>query len=188
VTAAPVDYQTIFQNVIEDSRYMGNIDWGEPRAGHPEGSIRAHIADLEANLEKFRKRISDEEWWKLRLLIHTHDTFKGPAAPGVSIVHPHSHASLARAFLTEYCDDADLLAMVQFHDEPFALYRQFEHKRHFDTARFEKLLKTIHDWDLFLLFNIIDGSTAGKSRDPLRWFFQRIEGRIQSRFTAADIL
>ena len=38
------------------------------------------------------------------------------------ITDPKSHASLARGFLATHCDDADLLAMLQYHDEPFALY------------------------------------------------------------------
>ena len=70
--------------------------------------------------------LTDEEYWKLRLLVHTHDSFKAESKPGVAITDPRSHASLARAFLATHCDDPDLLAMVQFHDEPFALYRQAE--------------------------------------------------------------
>lgn len=82
------------------------------------------------------------------------------------ITDPKSHASLARAFLAIHCD-ADLLAMVQYHDEPFALYRQFESKGKHNQDRFSALLKAIHDWNLFLAFCIIDGCTAGKSREPL---------------------
>ncbi len=64
------------------------------------------------NLGVLRPKLSEEEYWKLKLLIHTRDTFKGESQPGVSITDPRSHASLARAFLTTHCDDADLLAMV----------------------------------------------------------------------------
>jgi hypothetical protein len=77
---------------------------------------------------------------KLKLLIHAHDSFKGESQVGVSITDPKSHASLARAFLATYCDDADLLAMVQYHDEPFALYRQFETKGKYNSGRFQAML------------------------------------------------
>lgn len=182
------DYRAIFAAITSDARYLANLDWGEPRWGHPEGTIRNHIAELESNLAALRPRLSGQECWKLKLLIHTHDTFKPEAIAGAPITDPASHASLARAFLAEFCDEADLLAMVQHHDEPFALWRQLKATGSYDAQRFAELLAAIRDWNVFLAFEIIDGCTDGKSRAPLRWFFARIEGRVQSRITAADIL
>lgn len=183
-----MDYQQTFIAVLADPRYLANLDWGEPRSGHPEGTVRAHIADLEANLERLRPKLSDDDYWKLKLLIHTHDTFKADAKQGVAITDPHSHASLARAFLASHCDDPDLLAMVQFHDEPFALFRQLEFKGKYNQDRLNALLAAICDWNLFLAFNIIDGCTAGKSREPLHWLFREVESKVESNFTAADII
>jgi hypothetical protein len=182
------DYRSIFAAVIADPRYFANLDWGEARPGHPEGTVRAHIAEIEPNLEALRARLSEEDFWKLKILIHTHDTFKGESQPGVAITDPRSHASLARAFLAAHCDDADLLAMVQYHDEPFALYRQFESKGKYHRERLEALFNAIRDWNLFLAFTLIDGCTAGKSREPLEWFFGEVWGNVEARFTAADIL
>lgn len=183
-----MDYAATFASIIADPRYQQNLDWGKPRSGHPEGTVRGHIAELERNLERLRSRLTDEEASKLRLLIHTHDSFKGDAQRGVAITHPSSHASLARAFLAEFCDDADLLAMVQYHDEPFALWRQLDSKGSYNPERLDALLAAIHDWDLFLAFNIIDGCTAGKERTRLQWFFREVNSRVQSRFTEADII
>lgn len=182
------EYREILQSVTSDPRYLKNLDWGEPRAGHPEGTVRAHIAEIEQNLEALRSRLSDEEYGKLRLLIHTHDSFKAESTPGIAILDPRSHASLARNFLASYCDDADLLAMVQYHDEPFALYRQAQIKGSCNPERLAALLRAIADWNLFLAFNIVDGCTAGKSREPLRWLFREVGGKVTARFTEADIL
>lgn len=182
------DYQRAFEAVTADARYQANLDWGQARPGHPEGTVRAHIAEIEPNLEALRPKLSDEEYWKLKLLVHTHDSFKAESQPGVAITDPKSHASLARAFLAAHCDDADLLAMVQFHDEPFALYRQFEAKGKCNPQRFDALLSAVRDWNLFLAFNVIDGCTAGKSREPLRWLFRELAGKVESRFTEADII
>jgi len=77
--------------------------------------------------------------------------------------------------------------MVQYHDEPFALHRQLESNGKYNHDRFNALLAAIRDWNLFLAFNVIDGCTAGKSREPLRWLFREISGRIASRFTADDV-
>jgi hypothetical protein len=183
-----IDYKKTFDAITLDSRYLANLDWGEARPGHPEGTVRAHLAEIEPNLDILRTKLTDEDYWKLKLLIHTHDSFKGESQPGVPITDPKSHASLARAFLALHCHDADLLAMVQFHDEPFALFRQFESKGKYNLDRFNALLKSIHDWNLFLAFNIIDGCTAGKSREPLHWLFREVAGKVESRLTEVDII
>ncbi|HEX3147336.1 MAG TPA: hypothetical protein VHR66_04590 [Gemmataceae bacterium] len=183
-----MDYQAILEAITADPRYVANLDWGEARPGHPEGTVRAHIAEIEPNLEVLRPKLTEDEYWKLKILIHTHDSFKAESQPGVPITDPKSHASLARAFLATHCDNADLLTMVEYHDEPFALYRQFESKGKFNVDRFSALLTAIRDWNLFLAFNIIDGCTAGKSREPLLWLFQQVARKVESKFTAADVI
>ena len=175
--------QEIFTKIIADPRYQANLDWGAPRSGHPEGTIRAHIAELEENLEALRPRLSTEAWWKLKILIHVHDTFKPEAVSNIAITDPRSHASLARQFLNEYCQDQDLLNMVQYHDEGHALFQQFSRKGAYSEERLEKLLGLIQDWDLFLMFNIIDGCTRGKDRKPLRWFIAEASRRVSTSVT-----
>ena len=186
--SSPAFYRAAFERMTADARYQKNIHWGEPRSGHPEGSIAAHIAELERNAAVFDARLSETDRWRLRLLIHSHDTFK-PDAADVKISHPQSHASLAREFLAEFCpDDAELLHIVQFHDEPYALYRQEQHHR-LNTARYDALFALIHEWNLFLTFLIVDGCTPGKNREPLHWFFAQAAGRgVRSEITADDIL
>jgi hypothetical protein len=183
-----IDYRATLDAVIADPRYQKNLDWGKPRRGHPEGTVRAHIAEIERNLETLRPRLRDADYWKLKLLIHTHDSFKAESERGVAITDHNSHASLARKFLAEFCDDLELLAIVQYHDEPYSLWRQFEAKGEFDQVRLATLLKNIADWNLFLAFNIIDGCTVGKTRESLHWFFREVNGKVVSSFTADDIL
>ncbi len=178
---------SVFHAIVSESRYLKNLDWGAPRPGHPEGTVRAHIAEVERNLDRLRSRLTEDEYWKLRVLVHTHDTFKADAARGVPITDPRSHASLAAAFLAEYCRDAGLLAMVQYHDEPFALWRQHKSKGLCDECRFEALLGNIADWDLFLAFCLIDGCTDGKSPEPLQWLMERVNERGCTRFGMEDI-
>jgi hypothetical protein len=181
-------YKELFDAITSDPRYLRNLDWGKIRPGHPEGTIRAHIAELERNLERLREKLSETDYWRLKVLVHTHDTFKAQARPGAPIAAPDSHASLARAFLAEFCNDADMLAMVQYHDEPYALWRQFKFKGRLNEERLNTLLTSIRDWNLFLAFNIVDGCTEGKQRDSLRWLFRQVAERVESRFTEADIL
>jgi hypothetical protein len=163
----------IIEKIIADPRYQKNIEYGEPRSGHPEGKVKHHIVELEENLEKLAIHgISDEQYWKLKFLIHVHDTFKADAISDSSILDPHSHASLAKKFASEFIDDLDLLNMIQFHDENFALWKQFSATGSYDVQRFENLLKTIQDWALFLMFLIIDGSIKGKDPKKTGWFIK----------------
>ena len=174
------DYEEILSSIRSDPAYEANLDWGKPRSGHPEGSIRKHIEELEDNLERIAPRLSGEKTEKLRVLIHTHDTFKPDAKPGVAIADPHSHASLARQFLSKYSSDPVLLNIVQLHDEPFAIWKKYRYGGDY-TERLGRLLEAIEDWDLFLAFLIVDGCTDGKSTEPLDWFFAEIQERVETR-------
>ncbi len=179
--------QQIFAKITADPRYQRNLDWGEPREGHPEGTVRAHIAELEQILDQVRPKVSDDYYWRLRILIHVHDTFKGDAKQGVSISDPQSHASLAGQFLAGYlqaetlaqAEAEDLLNMVQYHDEGHALWRQFAERGRYNQERFAKLLATIKNWELFLWFVVIDGSTEGKDRESLRWFVNEVKRHVK---------
>jgi len=175
--------------MIADPRYQKNIEYGEPRSGHPEGKVKYHIAALEENLEKLASHgISEEQYLKLKFLIHVHDTFKAEAIPDSTIIHPNSHASLAKKFASEFTDDEDLLNIIQFHDENFALWKQFAATGTYDIQRLESLLETIQDWDLFLMFIIIDGSTEGKDPDKIRWFIGEIRKQKDTKVDESWIL
>jgi hypothetical protein len=177
----------LLKAIVDDPRYQACLDWGEPRPGHAEGTVRAHIAELEANLETLRHRLHAAACEKLRILIHVHDTFKGDAEQGVAITHPRSHASLARAFLAGFCHDEDLLAMVQYHDEGHALWRGHHYSGRINEGRLDSLLAAIRDWDLFLAFCVIDGCTASKNSESIRWFVSEIARRRPTTVTAAWI-
>jgi len=166
--------------VVSDPRYLRNVEYGEPRSGHPEGKVKFHIEELEANLERLAPRISEERYWKLKFLIHVHDTFKAEAMPDSPIISPNSHASLATKFASEFTDDADLLNMIQFHDVNFALWKQFAARGSYDFERFSALIDAIIDWDLFLIFLIIDGCASGKDPDKVRWFIGEVKKHKQT--------
>ena len=173
---AVMNYKKIIEQVMTDSRYQNNVNFGEPRSGHPEGKVKNHIADLEANLAKLSYRINNEEtYWKLKFLIHVHDTFKANAMSGVQAIDPQSHESLARAFASEFINDDDMLNIIQFHDENYFLWKQFKSSGQYDVQHLEFLLDKIRDWDLYLIFTIIDGYTKGKDIEKLPWFIREVK-------------
>jgi hypothetical protein len=165
----------IVEKILADLRYQKNIEYGQPRSGHPEGKVRFHIANLEANLERLVPRgISTANYWKLKFLIHVHDTFKAESEHDVPILHPHSHATLARQYASKFTNDLDLLNMIQFHDQNYVLWKEFSQTGFFDAQSFQVLLDTIRGWDLFLIFIIIDGCTKGKEYAKLEWFIDEV--------------
>ena len=181
--------RAILRQIINDARYLKNIEYGEPRPGHPEGKVKYHIAELEEKLEALRPRgISEEQYWKLKFLIHVHDTFKAKAVPNSPIPDPNSHASLARKFSSEFIDDSDLLNMVQHHDVNFSLWKQFKSTGFYDVERLSALFEDIEDWDLFLMFLILDGCTKGKDPEKILWFIGEIRKYKETRIDESWVI
>jgi hypothetical protein len=104
------------EKILAAPHYQRNIEYGESRSGHPEGKIEIHIVDLENNLERLSARgISSINYWKLKLLIHVHDSFKGEVDRASPFAYRHNHETLAREYASQFTDDADLLNMLQYH-------------------------------------------------------------------------
>jgi hypothetical protein len=167
----------VIEKIKSDPRYKANVEYGKPRNGHPEGKVKSHISELEANLYKVVSFLTEEQFDKLLFLIHTHDTFKAESEKGVAISHHKSHASLARLFAAEFTTDKDLLNMIQYHDEGFALYRQVQSGKFYNKERLENLFRIIKDWDLFMMFNFIDNTTEGKDNYSSHWLLQEARKR-----------
>jgi len=166
----------IYEKVIKHERYLKNIKYGEPRRGHAEGSVENHIKELEENLEKLREDdpFVEQFYWKLKVLIHVHDSFKAESARNAPILDPNSHASLARAFLAQYTEDTDMLNIAQYHDIGYAVFRNFKDKGHFNYKRLDAALESIHNHNLFLLFCIIDSCTVSKGREMITWLVKYV--------------
>ena len=103
-----------------------------------------------------------------------HDLFKVDAQNGLPTLHPQNHASLAKQYASQFTDDMDLLNMIQYHDENFNLWQEYLQTGNYDRDRFQGLLDTIKNWDLFLIFIIIDGCTVGKDPAKIHWFIDEV--------------
>jgi hypothetical protein len=172
------DLKAILEKVKADPLYKKNVEYGEPRPGHPEGKVKNHIADLEANLEQMQRmgRIqSEDDYWKLQFMIHVHDLFKAEAEKDSPTLHPRNHATLAKQYASQFTDDTDLLNMIQYHDENYKLWKEYQQDGSYDKERFQTLLGAIQNWDLFLLFIIVDGCTKGKNYRKLGWFIEDVK-------------
>lgn len=163
---------------MEDPLYQKNIEYSESHSGHPEEKVKLHIDNLEINLERLKRmgRVRHEDdYWRLKFIIHVHDLFKAEAEKHSPTLHPRNHATLARQYASQFTNDNDLLNMIQFHDENYKLWKQFSQAGSYNSEQFQNLLTVIHDWDLFLLFIIIDGCTKGKDYQKLHWFISEVK-------------
>lgn len=185
-----MNMKAIYEKIISDPRYKRNVLYGKPRRGHAEGTVEAHIKELENNLHTLdgMDLISEENYWKLEVLIHVHDSFKAESARDVSILDPNSHSTLARNYLATLTDDKDLLNIVQYHDLGYAVYRKFKATGRFDEGRMATALAMIDDYDLFLLFAIIDSCTESKGREMITWFVKFVSERYVTKIDVEDIL
>ena len=181
---------TIFERIVSDKRYLRNIEYGKARIGHAEGSVKAHIAQLETNLDKLAiaPGMELETYWKLKILIHVHDSFKMDAKRDSAILDPMSHASLATKFLAEFMPNSELLDVCQFHDIGYAVYKKYKAKGVIDDTKLMTALATISNMDLFLMFAIIDSCTESKGREMITWLVKYVHGRYGTRIHEGHIL
>ena len=161
--------------VARDPALIEGLSWGEPRKGHPEGPVGAHVAELLSMLEEWEE--PEPRRSELRLIAIVHDSFKYQVDDGAPKTGENHHAMRARRFAERYTDDERLLAATELHDRPYALWRRLRRTGHLDEHALTSMLRRVPDPALLLRFVELDGSSAGKNPDPVRWFRAELERR-----------
>jgi len=149
--------------------------WGNPRRGHPEGSVGAHVADLLRTIDEWGEVGARRA--ELRFLALVHDSLKFQVSKERPNSGENHHAARARAFAEGLIDDERLLATIEEHDRPYGLWRKLRRKGELDEGAFEAMLARIADLSLFVRFVELDGSTNGKSPQPVEWFRDELRRR-----------
>jgi hypothetical protein len=142
-------------------------EWGKPRSGHPEGTVGAHVADLLETIDRWGETGRRRE--ELRFLALVHDSLKYRVQTWRPRTGENHHAMRARRFAERYTDDERLLATLEQHDRPYNLWRKVRRRGRLDEQAFSAMLERIPDLDLFVRFVELDGSTEGKTQEPIRW-------------------
>ncbi|MEO0733018.1 MAG: hypothetical protein AAFZ52_09295, partial [Bacteroidota bacterium] len=78
---------------LEDPEFRRGLVWGVPRYGHPEGTIWAHILEVNANIDRLPVGVETRQL--LRIICWVHDTFKHI---GVHATGPSTTASTPAIF------------------------------------------------------------------------------------------
>ncbi len=159
-----------------DNEWQQGIVWGKPRAGHHEGQVMYHIAEVLANVDRLAR--TDDERCALRLIALIHDTFKYRVDPSKPRVGDNHHAVLARTFAERYLNDPALLEVIELHDEAFNSWRMGASKGRWHEAeeRASRLVARLGSYlPLYMRFFCADTQTASKERDALVWFEQLLQ-------------
>jgi hypothetical protein len=163
------------RRLAEDPIVLRGLAWGEPRAGHPEGSVGRHVADLLATIEAWGER--GERRRELRFVALMHDALKYKVRDWLPHHGPNHHAARARRVAESYVEDERVLATIELHDRPYGIWRKLRKTGKPDDRAFRAMLENVPDRALFLRFVELDGSTAGKDPEPIEWFRAELERR-----------
>jgi hypothetical protein len=158
--------------LIADPELREGLEWGKPRSGHPEGSVGAHVAELLQTIDRWGE--TGERRAELRFLALIHDSMKYRVREWLPKVGANHHAMRARRFAERYTDDERLLATIEHHDRPYALWRKLRRTGRTDEERLRRMIEDIPDADLFARFVELDGSTEGKNPEPIAWLEQQL--------------
>lgn len=157
--------------IVADPRWRAGTDWGEPRPGHPEGTVGYHVREVLANLD--RMGLEPETRRKLRLVAIVHDSFKREVDRKLPRIGANHHATIARSFLEQFTDDPDLLEIVELHDEAYHLWKAGQRDGGWATveAGTRALLERLGPrLPLYQLFYRADNESGNKAAEPLDWF------------------
>jgi hypothetical protein len=161
--------------VTEDPELLAGLAWGKPRDGHPEGSVGTHVSDLLETVDS--RGYPAEARGLLRFIAVVHDGFKYRVHEWLPKTGANHHAARARRFAERFTDDERVLATIEHHDRPYALWRKMRRRGQLDERRFENMMRRVPDPELFLWFIEVDGSGEGKDPEPIRWFREELERR-----------
>ena len=161
--------------VTQDPELLEGLAWGEPRHGHPEGSVAHHVCDLLTVVDQRGEQ--DERRSMLRFVSLVHDSMKYRVRDWLPKTGENHHAMRARRFAERYTGDERLLSTIELHDRPYAIWRRMKRKGHVDERAFDDMMARLADPQLFLTFVEIDGSTEGKNPEPIEWFRDQLRQR-----------
>jgi hypothetical protein len=163
------------REVTADAELLAGLAWGKPREGHPEGTVCAHVRDLLEALDGAGE--PGERRSELRFITLVHDSFKYRVHEWLPKSGSNHHAARARRFAERFTADERLLATIEHHDRPYALWRKMRRRGELDEQAFEEMMRRVPDPELFLRFIELDGGTEGKNPEPIEWFRTELRRR-----------
>jgi hypothetical protein len=163
------------RGLAEDPVLVRGLAWGEPRHGHPEGAVGEHVADLLRTVDEWDE--PEPRRSELRFLAIVHDAMKYRVRRWLPKAGANHHAMRARRAAERYTSDERLLAAIELHDRPYAIWRRTRRGSARERRAVDELVRRIPDIPLFVRFVELDGSHEGKNPAPIEW----LRGELAAR-------
>ncbi len=170
---------TIEAAVVADPMLLRGLAWGEPRRAHPEGTVARHVTDLLATIEAWGEQGAQRA--DLRLVTLVHDSFKFAVTPWRPRTGENHHAVRAQRFAERHTGDERVLATIELHDRPYALWRRMRLTGRVPRSAVDRMLERVPDTGLFTRFVQLDASTEGKRHAPVEWLLDEVAKAAPSR-------
>ena len=161
--------------LAEDRELLEGMAWGKPREGHPEGAVGEHVGNLLRTLDAWEE--PEPRRSELRFLALVHDSQKHEVQSWRPKTGENHHAMRARRLAERYTSDERLLAALEHHDRPYAIWRRAQRTGKAQDAQLDEMLAEIPDPALFMRFVELDGSPEGKKPEPVDWLRDELDRR-----------
>ena len=161
------------RRIFADREWREAMRWGQPRAGHPEGSVAAHVAEVLQNVDRLALDADDRR--RLRLVALLHDAGKRRVDRTRPQTRENHHARISRRLAERHLDDAELLELIELHDDAFNAWKRGRRSGSWDRAeeRARRLIERLGPaLPAYLRFYRADNATGSKDPRPLAWFEQ----------------
>jgi hypothetical protein len=183
--------------------YNAALNIGKPRGGHPEGSLRNHIAQILGDISKDHPLRPE-----LRVIAWLHDVGKLALVRGNASYWPNGrpseellrksdefarmyhaftepyvayHAGYSEMFARDFFRDPPILSVIRYHDTGFRFWKEWRKERTINNTQFDRIYRNV-DLTLLLHFNLVDGV---RSKGPVYWLESEL---VRRGFLSAPVL
>ena len=176
--------KTFMQKIIDSPEWKLAETWGQPRPGHPEGTIGRHV--FEQVIPFIEEHFSDlPEYWDLIALAYLHDIGKPQTHYENGRLSGPSHSVLSAGIADSLGAPNELIQVITLNDRAYSHWRKLLDKNgNWDRARWtperqDRFTSEFGDQSLDLrllvLFHRADNDyrrspIIEESKDPVFWF------------------
>jgi hypothetical protein len=182
------DAETV-DRIRRSQQWLRAAAWGEPRAGHPEGTVGRHVEEqVLPFIERHYRDLPD--YWSLVALAYLHDIGKPAVDFRDGRVHGDSHSVLSARIAEELAMPDRIVRVILKNDRAYSHWRKLLDKGRWTAARWtaDRRAAFVAEFspdavDLVLLvrFHRADNgyrrsAVREESVDPVFWFENRLVG------------
>jgi putative nucleotidyltransferase with HDIG domain len=178
----------LVERIRRSPQWQRAAAWGEPRPGHPEGTVGRHVAEqVLPFIERHYRDLPD--YWSLVAIAYLHDIGKPAVDFRDGRLHGESHSVLSARIAAELGVPDRIVRVIERNDRSYSHWRKLLDKDgHWNAARWTadrraSFVREFHpdavDLELLVRFHRADNgyrraAVREEAEDPVLWFEQRL--------------